>query len=144
MPNRATDGALFYVCLKSVCGVVSTLTNTNIFRLTKKGGIHMNKFCLNKKGEYQNKYIWVDKKRANTNTNTNIWTGIHKYKYKYKYLSHTAPVMCHVSCVTCHLRKQPQPQTLSLVTSPICTVGWFTDPFFFIFFITTKNCRDPK
>ena len=31
-------------------------------------------------------------------------------------------VMCHLSPVTCHQRQQRQPQTLPLLTSPLCTV----------------------
>ena len=31
----------------------------------------------------------------------------------------------YVSPVTCHQNQQPQPQILPLLTTPICTVGWF-------------------
>ena len=34
-------------------------------------------------------------------------------------------VTCKVSLVTCQLRQKPQPETLSLLTTPLCTVGWF-------------------
>jgi hypothetical protein len=38
-------------------------------------------------------------------------------------------IMCHVLCVTCHL-----PQTLPLITPPLCTVGRFANP---------KNPKNP-
>ena len=35
-------------------------------------------------------------------------------------------LMFYLSPITCHQRQQPQPQTLPLLTPPLCTVGWFT------------------
>ena len=37
-----------------------------------------------------------------------------------------SPVTCHMSPVTCHQRQHPQPQTIPLLTPPLCIVGWFT------------------
>ena len=39
---------------------------------------------------------------------------------------HVSPVTCHMPPVPCHLSlsQQPQPQTLPLLTLPLCTVGW--------------------
>ena len=56
-----------------------------------KTNMNTNIFGLIKKGEYKYKFIWGDKKMANTNTNMNIQTDIHEYEYEYeyKYLSHT-------------------------------------------------------
>ena len=34
-------------------------------------------------------------------------------------------VPCHMSMVTCHLHIQPEPQTLHLLTLPLCTIGFF-------------------
>ena len=39
-------------------------------------------------------------------------------------MCHFSHVMCRVSHVTCQ-RQQPQPETLPLLTPPLCTVGWF-------------------
>ena len=49
-------------------------------------------------------------------------------------MCHVSYVICQVSCVVCHMTRvtyhlslspQPQPQTLTLLTPPLCTVGWF-------------------
>ena len=34
-------------------------------------------------------------------------------------------VTYNVSPVTCHLRQQPQPQTILMLSSTLCTLGWF-------------------
>ena len=34
-------------------------------------------------------------------------------------------VPCHMSMVTCHLHIQPEPQSLHLLTLPLCTIGFF-------------------
>ena len=43
---------------------------------------------------------------------------------------HLSPVFYHPTPVTCHQRQQQQPQTLPLLTPPLCRVGWFpkTEP----------------
>ena len=38
---------------------------------------------------------------------------------------HISGVTIHVSGDTCHLRKNTPPQTLPLLTPPLCTVGWY-------------------
>ena len=50
-------------------------------------------------------------------------------------------VACHMSPVTSHQHQQPQPQTLPLLTPPLCTVGWFakTEPNYFLFFFIKKK-----
>ena len=59
-------------------------------------------------------------------------------------------VMCHMSSVTsqlstvnCHQRQQPKPQTLPLLTPPLCTVDWLTktEPKFFLNKFKTKKSR---
>ena len=44
----------------------------------------------------------------------------------YIVIHHMSCVTCHMLWVTCHQHQQPQPQTLTLLTPPLCTVGWVT------------------
>ena len=66
----------------------------------------------------------------------NCYTFVNVYKialYANKFVVHTKKIKkkFNVVPVTCHQPQQPQPQTLPLLTSPLCTLGWFakTDTF---------------
>ena len=48
---------------------------------------------------------------------SNIWQN--------SVMHHVSPVTCHMSRMTTNQYKQPQQDTLRLLISPICTVGWF-------------------
>ena len=49
----------------------------------------------------------------------------------------------YLSCVLCHKRQQPQPQTRPLLTPTLCTVGWFARTSL-ITQKQTKNIINPK
>ena len=50
--------------------------------------------------------------------------------------AHTVQAEAHTGSFFCHQRQQLEQQTLALLTTPLCTVGWFAS--------TIKNClRDP-
>ena len=50
---------------------------------------------------------------------------------------HMSPVSCQMSAISCHQHQQPQPQTLCLLTPPLCTICLFAqsqNPF------SVSNC----
>ena len=49
-----------------------------------------------------------------------------------------------LSRVTCHQRQQPQPQTLPLLTSPICKLGWFAKTDIFVLENMAVYPKNPK
>ena len=49
-----------------------------------------------------------------------------------------------MSPVIFHLRKQPQPETLPLVTTPLCTVGLFAKTPLIKIFIIAKILEEPQ